>query len=243
MAVFFFTYGDDKFANTKKRIENEAINSKFFNEIKIYGREDIDNFFLEKTKPYIDIRGGFWLWKALFLKQTIDKMNENDYCIYLDAGCTINPNGSDRLKEYLEIIDRHESGVLSFRMDGLDEEQYTTEKVFNHFNIDIDSPIRKSGQIMATMIIFRKCDKSIKIINELYNLALNNTVLFSDEFNAVGNCERFIDNRCDQSIFSVLRKKYETAEIVDETWAPDNNGWNNLYYVKKIPFLATRIRS
>jgi hypothetical protein len=96
---------------------------------------------------------------------------------------------------------------------------------------------------MATMIIFRKCDKSLKIINDFYNLSLDDTVLFSDEFNKVGNCERFIDNRYDQSIFSVLRKKYETVEIVDETWAPDNNGWNNLYYVKKIPFLATRIRS
>ena len=95
---------------------------------------------------------------------------------------------------------------------------------------------------MATILIMRKCEKSISLVNEYYNLALSNPKLFSDDYNKEGNCGRFIDNRHDQSLLSVLRKKHGSVEILDETYADTIDGWNNLIYIKKIPFLATRIR-
>ena len=240
--IYFFTYGDEKFANTKKRIESEALNSGFFDEVKIYSREDLDKDFIERTKPYIDIRGGFWMWKAFLMKKTIDRMQMDDICVYIDAGCTVNPNGKQRFLEYLDLI-KDESGILSFRLDGFDEDQWTTEKIFENFEIEVDSEIRKSGHIMSTMIIFRKCERTIKLLNDFYGLALEKPVLFSDTFNYFGNSETFKDNRYDQSIFSVMRKKYGSVEIIDETYADTTEGWNNLYLVKKIPFLATRIRN
>ncbi len=240
--IYFFSYGDDKYKNSKIRIEQEAKNFGLFNYIGIYGPENIDTEFLEKTKPWIDMpRGrGYWLWKSCFLKKTFELMNDGDYCVYCDAGCTINPYGQNRFKEYLELIDN--KGILSFRMDGLDEEQYTSEAIFKHFEVENDEILRKSGQIMATILIMKKCEESIKLINEYYELAINHTHLFSD-INIEGNCNRFVDFRHDQSVLSVMRKKYGSIEIVDETWAPDMNGWNNLIYNKKIPFLATRIRN
>ena len=242
--VYFFSYGDDKYKNSKLRIEQEAKNLGIFGDIKIYGPENIDNNFIDKTKPWINIPrgGGLWLWKSFFLKQTFDKMVDGDYVVYMDAGCMVNPNGNQRFIEYLKMLN-DESGILSFRMDGLDEEQYTTEEIFKQFNIEEDSNIRKSGQIMATILVMRKCEKSINLVNEYYDLAINNTHLFSDINNNSGNCSRFIDNRHDQSILSVLRKKYGTVEIIDETWAGDMDAWNKLIYDKKIPFLATRIRN
>lgn len=240
--IYFFSYGDEKFNNTKQRLELEAKRSGFFNEVKIYGREDLDKDFIERTKPYIDIRGGFWMWKSYFLKQTLDRMSHNDYCVYIDAGCTVNPLGKERFFEYLYLL-KDDSGILSFRMDGLDEEHWTVEKIFEYFQIDKDSEIRKTGQIMATMIIFRKCERTIKLINDFYKIALENPILFSDAFNMSGNCETFRDNRYDQSIFSVMRKKYGSVEILDETYAESSDVWRNLYFEKKIPFLATRIRN
>lgn len=241
--IYFFTYGDDNYKNSKLRIEHEA--KMFgFDSIKIYGRQDIDEEFLNKTKPYINMPrgGGYWLWKSFFLKKTFEEMNYGDICVYADAGCSINPYGSERFNYYRELLDNNESGILSFRMDGLDEERYTTEAIFEHFNIEPDSNVRISGQIMATILIMRKNEKSEKLVEEYYNLALNNTNLFSDEFNLQNNCSRFVDNRHDQSILSVMRKKYNTVEIQDETYADTMEGWNNLVYIKKIPFLATRIR-
>ena len=96
---------------------------------------------------------------------------------------------------------------------------------------------------MATMVIFRKCERTIKLLNDFYGLALEKPILFSDTFNYSGNSERFRDNRYDQSIFSVMRKKYGSVEIIDETYADSMDGWNKLYFETRIPFLATRIRN
>ncbi len=239
---YFLSFGDDKYKNSKIRIEQEARNSGFFDYINIYGPEHLSEEFKEKTKPYINAQrgAGLWLFKPFIIKKTFEHMNYGDYCVYADAGCLINPNGIDRFEQYLKMIE--ETGVLSFRMDGLDEEQYTTEKIFKTLGVIDEHPeVRKSGQIMATIIILRKNSNSVKLINDFYNLAINFTSLFSDEHNS-GNCSRFIADRNDQSILSVLRKTQGSTEIIDETWAPDMEGWNKKLYIDKIPFLATRIR-
>ena len=243
--VYFFSYGDDKYRNSRIRIENEAKNCGFIDDIKIYGPSDIDSDFIDKTKPYIDMArgGGYWLWKSFFLKKTFLTMNNGDICIYADAGCSINPYGKERFDFYKKIMLENKTGVLSFRMDGLDEERYTIEEIFKHFNIEMDSNIRTSGQIMATILVMIKTDKSQELVDEYYSLAITKPNLFSDDFNNFNNCARFVDNRHDQSILSVMRKKYATAEIKDETYADTMDGWNNLVYFQKIPFLATRIRN
>jgi len=235
--IYFLTYGDDGFKNSKMRIREEAVGFGLFDDIKIYNREDMSSGFLEKTYPYINIRGGFWLWKSFFLKKTFENMKENDYCIYLDAGCTINPNGKDRFLEYLNMLN-DESGILSFKLEW-SEEQYTAEKVLRFFNAD--NRLRKESQLMSTIIILRKCDNTINLIDKYYDIAINETHLFSDIYNNdVDNCSDFIDHRYDQSVFSLLRKKYKTFEIYDETYSADN--WDDLIYNKKIPFLSTKIR-
>lgn len=241
---FFLSYGDDKYSNSKLRIENES-KSFGFDNVNIYGRNDIDEEFVNKTSPYINSArgGGYWLWKSFFLKKTFDKMSFGDYCVYADAGCTINPNGKDRYEYYKKLILENESGVLSFRMDGLDEELYTTEEIFKNFGVENNSDIRKSGQIMATILVFCKTIKSQKLVDDYYNLAITRPNLFSDDFNYSNNSERFVDNRHDQSILSVMRKRNTSVEIVDETYSGTMEGWNDLYYGKKIPFLATRIRN
>jgi hypothetical protein len=238
--ICFLTYGDDKYTNSKKRIYQEAINSNFFDHITIYSRNDISKEFIEKTSPYIhDPRGGgFWLYKSFLLKKTFDMMSEGDFCVYADAGCTINPYGLERFEYYQNLI--QESGVLSFRMDGLNEEAYTSEAIFKEFNVTDDS-IRKSGQIMATILVFKKNEKSTKLINDYYNLAITKTNLFSDDC-VTGNCVGFVDFRHDQSILSVMRKVYGSTEIIDETYADNMGKWNFKIYQEKIPFLATRIR-
>ena len=239
--IYFFTYGDEKFTNTKKRIEKEAIESKFFNDIKIYGRDDIALDFIDKTTPYINIKGGFWLWKSLFLKQTFEKMKEGDYCIYADAGCTINPYGFDRFSEYLKMVDSHKSGFLAFELSGLRERSWTNSKVFEHFEID-DEEFKNGTHLMATIFITKKCSNSQKIVDDYYDLAVNSTSLFSDDFNNYKKDEYYSAHRNDQSVFSVLRKINNVYTINDETWAENLEGWNKLFYEKKIPFLATRIR-
>ena len=61
-------------------------------------------------------------------------------------------------------------------------------------------------------------------------------LLFTDDYNN-NQDYYFIDNRHDQSIFSVIRKIYKTILIKDETWWYSFGGNETI----RIPFWATRI--
>lgn len=246
MTIYFISYGDDNYTNSKLRIRQEAINSNFFNQVSVYNRIDIGNDFIEKTNPYINAPrgGGYWLWKSYFIKKTMDIIKDDDIIVYVDCGCHINKFGINRFNDYIDMCKEHESGILSFRMDEHLEKRYTTEKIFNTLGIDINSDIRNTGQLMATYFFIRKCSISIDLIDNYYNLAINNSDIFSDIYNRNGNCSEFVDNRHDQSVFSVLRKKVGTYEIYDESLSSLFMPYmfNDLIINKKFPFIATRIR-
>ena len=240
--TFFISYGDNNFIQSKNRIRHEAINMGF-DDVNVYGPEDISKSFIEQTLPFISYPrgGGYWLWKSFFIKQTFDKMKDNDICVYTDAGCHVNIHGKQRLQEYYDMINQSSSGIISFHLGDLQEEWYTTEKVFEFFDIPSDDiAIRKSSQYMSTILIMRKCDATVKLINKYYEIATTQPVLFSDNYNEYKKNPTFRDHRHDQSIFSILRKQYGSVVIPDETYNGDNaQNWNAL---KHIPFLSTRIK-
>ena len=74
----------------------------------------------------------------------------------------------------------------------------------------------------------------MKIINEWYNVAIEKPLLFTDFYNNIEKHNEFCDNRHDQSIFSVITKKYidNVYTLQDET-----NPYNQIY-----PICASRIR-
>jgi hypothetical protein len=233
----FFSYGDEKYKNSKNRIKLEAENSGFFDKINIFSRQDISDDFLEKTTPFIDHPrgGGYWLWKPFFLKKLFDEINDGDIVIYADAGCHINANGRNRFEYLIELLDLNPCGILGYRIQP--EDEYTNEKVFEHFSIEKNDWIRNSRQLMATILYLKKCPNTTNIVNEYYETAIKFPNLFSDDYNEYKKTAVFKDHRHDQSILSILRKKYGCVIIPDETFA---NDWRELMHV---PILATRIRN
>jgi len=244
--VYFFTYGDNNYQTSKQRIKDEALKCGYLDVVDIYGREDLSEDFINKTKPYIDHPrgGGFWIWKTYLLKKTFEKMNNGDYCVYIDAGCTINPMGAERFKYYLSLLDDSESGIFRLKHGGTAVELFTNEKVFEYFDGSEDEELRKSDILMGGVMIFKKNERSQKFVDRYLEIAENDPYLFSDEFNEYKRSQKLIDHRHDQSVSSCLvrREAPDTVIFQDETYAPDMEGWQHLYSFLKVPFLATRIR-
>jgi hypothetical protein len=245
MAIYFFSFGDEKYTNSKIRIKQEAENFRIFDDIKIYGREDIGQDFIDKTSPYINMSrgGGYWLWKPYFLKRTFDRMQDGDYCIYTDCGCTINPIGQETLKSYFSLLDEDGSGIFRYSFGGTKELLFTSTKVFEYFGKDNDQGFMESDCLMATILIFKKCQNSTDYVNKFLEIAENEPSLFSDEYNDYKRHPNFIDSRHDQAVSACLAKMGKVFTYQDETYAPDMEGWKYLFNEKKVPFLATRIRN
>ena len=87
-------------------------------------------------------------------------------------------------------------------------------------------------------MIMQKCDAVINIFKDSLYKIRKDPLIITDYYNNNQNYY-FKDNRHDQSILSVCRKKYGTIIITDESWY---NNFNH-EYAKNIPFLATRKRN
>lgn len=240
MRVYFITFGSThNYLTSLNRIKLQAENSGFFDKIIVYTEKDFDQDFLEKYKNLMENNTGygFWIWKSYFVKKTFDIMNNGDILVYADAGCSIikTIESIKKFKVYINLVKSHSTGSLGFQM-AIPEELYTKSAIFKALDCDSDNN-RKSGQVMATIFFLCKCQTSINLVNDFYKYS-QQIELINNEYNKETEIPEFKAPRNDQSIFSLLRKKYGSLLIPDTTWFPNFNTPQAMTN----PILATRVR-
>jgi hypothetical protein len=178
--------------------------------------------------------GGYWLWKWDIILNELQKINDNDFLIYADSGCSINLNGKNRFYEYIKMIKNNKLKILSFQLKH-PEKKYTTKEIFAAFNVPENHIIETSNQLVGGIIIMQKCDAVINIFKDCVEKLRKDHLLITDHYNSKQK-QYFKDNRHDQSILSVARKIHGTIIIPDETWFKNSNS----QHMTTFPFLATR---
>lgn len=234
--IHLITYGDNNFAKAKKRIYDESVNSGWFDNVDVYSPNILDDTFKTKFQDILKQPriAGYGLWRPYIIKKKLNEINVNDILIYLDAGCSINIHGKKRFNEYIEMLNNSDKGIISFQMPHR-ENKYTTKEIFDYFNIDINSKNANSGQILDGILIMKNNENLNIIIDEWYDVMNNNPLLFTDYYNKK-QASYFVDNRHEQSILSVIRKKYDSIILNDETWFTPFGNSKSISY----PFWATR---
>ena len=232
----FITFGapKKKFHNALSRIYNEAKQFSLFDEIICYDETELkkDEVFWSKNGSFIEnnVRGyGYWIWKPYLIYKKLIDLNENDILVYADCGCEINVNGKKRFNEYIDMLDNNEDnyGIISFQMEHL-EKKWTKKAILEWFKVDEN--IKNTGMCVASIQIIKKNNHSMFVINEWMNNMkyelINDDILNEESY--------FIENRHDQSIYSIIVKKYGSIKLKDETWF---NDWN---YGINFPILVKR---
>jgi len=238
--IVFLTFGNERFYGSLERLREEAKCLKIFNEILIINDKILQEKYPEFWEKHSDFilnnkRGyGFWIWKSYLILKVLESLNENDIVVYADAGCSLNKDGIDRLNYYFDLVRKSDYGILSFELGHL-EKTYTKRDLFVYLGMNYDEYLN-SYQLMATSIILKKCAHSMNIISTYYETMCNYS-LIDNSPSVLENDGSFVEHRHDQSVLSLLRKKYGSVVIPDETWYPD---WD-LEYIKKFPILAKRL--
>lgn len=235
--LYFITYGDSTFNNALRCIEKEARESAWFHDIKVHSPETIQTFhlahadFFEKNKR----GGGYWIWKPYIILQKLEKMQDGDFLVYLDSGCSINLNGAYRFSQYLAKLEQSSSPIFSFVFGEYIEKHWTKADLFYFFKEKMQPEFMNSGQRMAGVIIFKKSPQALSFAQEWLTLAQVNAYHFIDDSpSEIENDSFFKEHRHDQSIFSVLTKIHGVIAIPQETFPPKRGKKNNW------PFLVTR---
>lgn len=239
--VHFISYGNYKFNNSKRRIFNEAIDSKWFYTIDIFCKKSLSKEFKNEFKNILKLKrgGGYWIWKFNIIINKLKNIQEDEFLVYLDSGCSINKKGNERFLEYINMINESKHNIISFQMDNDNEmeKKFITKEILKEFDISIDSDILKTGQYVGGILIMKKSNEVIKLFEDCLDKIRIDQLMITDHYNK-NQCEEFIENRHDQSFTSILRKIRGSIIIKDETYFTDFKSDIALQY----PFLGTRIR-
>ena len=244
--VHFITYGDDNFKKSKERIINEAKDSGFFTSTIAYGPDDLSSEFVEKYKDILKENrgGGYWIWKYDIIPRKLKEIPENDYLVYCDAGCTINKEGENRFQEYLQMIDKSKYDIISFQMKHFLEKHWTTKELFKACGVTYNNNIKNSGIYVGGILIMKNTPKIHKLYNECLKILEKDKNLIKDKYNNNNQISEFKENRHDQSLLSIMRKKHGSIILPHEPEYifEEEHIKEKLLNTKLIPILATRIK-
>jgi len=202
-----FGAGGQQYKDALTRLVNQALSIGNFDEIKAFTDTDLqsDQNFWNKHSEFIqkNPRGyGYWLWKPYLIKKTMKRMNDGDTLIYLDCGCEIDVRKKDLMKQYFEYSKTQniiiEPNCLEF--------DWTKMDLVLKLGM-LDNKYLYSPQHQAGAILFYVNDTTRKLVDEWYELGCDYH-LIDDSPSMSPNLPGFQEHRHDQSIFSLLTKKY-----------------------------------
>lgn len=242
------TFGSYYLTEGFPRFRSMAESMDIFDDIYTVCEKDLDANFYKRWGRYLIpySRGfGYWCWKPYFILKILEKMEDGDILLYSDIGCYFNPKGRERLLEYYDIVEKTPTGILGVKSqevsyNGMPETLYyeyewTKGDLFEYYGVYNDKAYTHTPQFESTIIFFKKGPVVMQFVRDWYQAYLDDYSLATDSPSRIPNLHGFKENRHDQSIFSILAKKYGIAEIsTNEIFQRD---WNLL---EKYPIQARR---
>jgi len=237
--VYFVTFADSSLKLTLQRIKAEAQRMNLFDGIFTYDETLLDDEFRNRNRQwFVQHRRGYglWIWKPQVILQTLRQIPDNAVIVYADAGCTLNSEASERLKQYVRMVKQHPSHRLIFHSRFWREDQFTTEYVLQTMNFTGPAE-RGSRQCYATSFLLQKTDDNIELINK-WSLLMQEDKRMVEGGQHLRQCYAgFKDHRHDQSILSILMKQSQSLILEDEISFDDRR-----HVAPNYPIQSTRLK-
>ena len=142
------------------------------------------------------------------MKTFKEKLNKGDYLIYTDAGIYYLNKVEKIIKFMISINEDIWLNSLTYL-----EKKYSKRDAF--ILLGADSPIyTDTFQYMGGIQIYKKSEFTEIFLKKLLNYSTDKRII-TDDPNTQGlpNYHEFIDNRHDQTVLSILYKKYKFANL------------------------------
>ena len=207
----FITFATENYLENAKDICNSALNKGMFDSIKLYTNKDIDEVFISKNKHILSNKrgAGFWLWKPYIIQKHLLNIDEGDILCYCDSSYLFLDNirhiSDNWLKNKNICVPHNKPNERSWF-----ERNYTKldTLILMNVNKNLHETYRSSYQAWAGFILLRKCLNSMRFIGEWLTYSQDNRIISDDKSIFGPEDKLFIDNRHDQSILSILIKKW-----------------------------------
>ena len=238
------------------RLIKQAKNIDLYKKVKVYSFDDLTNVEKKTLKKLLNEgkkRGyGYWFWKPIIIKRFLLSLKKNEILNYVDVGSHLNLNGYSRLKTYINLVKNSKNGVLAFQYNKLKKKKfvypkryeymYTKSDLLDYFNVLKNKKFTQTPQYESGCIFLKKNRFTLKLLDEWSEVYTKDFSLVDDSQSVLKNFKGFIENRHDQSIFSLLCKKYKvkTLSAFEIDWAYDKKKIRTWNHNKDCPVLLKR---
>lgn len=238
-----------------KRIGKQAEQFELFDEIKLYTQKKLPKYAQKQCLEIIKQTGSrrgyaYWSWKPVIIEETLENMQSDDILVYSDAGTHLNPNGKNKLLDYIKLAEQNDIWVIQLE-EHLSDINWTKCDTIDFFRNKITAPEKiaefnqkiSHGQLEGGTIILVKNAYTVGIINKWKELmSPKNLHLFDDSPSVKKEQPSFKENRHDQSVLSLLLKtnhyiSTDTTHFHSHDKWP-GGGWKPL--INSEPFLRVR---
>lgn len=215
--ILAINYADETFKLAQKYNTKTAYEIGKVDKVIEYGPENIDKKYREENfYAFVQndkLVGNYGLWRPHIVKDAYEQLDAGDFLIYSDSGVSY----IDNVISLINVMKRDKLDIMVFEDTRL-EKTYTKRDIFLYLEMDI-AECTNTHQRESGCFIIQKSELGELFVNEFYRLSLEAPFLFTDEDNRMGekNYDSFIENRHNQSVFSVLSKKMRIPAYRDPT--------------------------
>ena len=206
-----FGAGEEKYIEAGNRLVEQAKQTGYFDKIIFYTEKDLinDKFFWDQHSEFIskNKKGyGYWIWKPYVIKKTMETMKNGDILMYLDCGCEIGGSKQLSIPKFFDYVKKDKIITTICKRWICFDKEWCKMDVLLHFDMQ-NSELINTRQYQAGAVMYYVCDK-IKSFIDLWYETVCDYHMIDDSPSIKPNFKSFREHRHDQSIFSLLLKKY-----------------------------------
>jgi hypothetical protein len=220
--MLFTTFGIGRFEHASEILRNQARELNLFRKVL---KPELDNEFIQQHYQFLQFnpRGfGYYMWKPYIILKSLEECEEGELLLYSDAGCRFGTSINERLSYWIDMLKNNFKNILGFTLGAL-EFEWTKMDTINAINPNIQVD---ELQHLGTIILLINNKFTRNFIKEWYEWCIkDNYHYITDAPSRLQNHINFQEHRHDQSVFSLLLKKYkeQIITIPDETYPPDED--------------------
>lgn len=221
--IIAVNYADKKFRRAQK-LNSRTAGQWGADRVIEYGPDDIDEAFRRRNKEILDTPrgGGYYLWKPYFYRKAYDELGEGDYLVYIDSGAVY----INKIQYLIDCMEQEETPLMIFSLERERIEKGNTKRdAFVLTGCD-EARYTDTPQSIGGYFVCKKAPEVKAYLDEVLHYAQDIRII-SDKPNVMGlpDYAEFADHRHDQSVISLMSKKYGFKRFRD----PSQFGMTNRY--------------
>lgn len=207
----YLSYGNYRMRKTQQLNGKKIAATGFFDKLILTSFGDLDKEFVNKYKQILKYRrlGGYAVWKPYIIKKTLLTLKKDDVLCYVDADFYF----TNPIDPVIETMLSWKQPIMPFNYKyGPSEKYWTKRDAFIIMGLD-GSQFTDTPQIVSGISLWQAGSAfALKFLDEWMNYA-GDKGLITDVPSRARNYPGFVEHRHDQSLFSLLCKKYDLKPL------------------------------